>query len=129
MVISLQRLQVQDGETFAIAYRAEGQDEPLERAITYTVRVVTPTPIDVGAFINFLTATTATPPFPHQLETIQALNVLLGHHPQTNDGVISFGQNRHFSTDRSQQNLHNMHMLGGGLATFKVFARLLADFS
>jgi hypothetical protein len=119
MVIALQPLNIQDGEVIDIVYRAEGQDDPLERAVTYHVRFVTPTPIDVGAFINLLTATSTTPAFPQQLETIQALNVLLGHQPQANDGVVSIGRNRHFSIDRSHQNTRNIQILGGGMEALR----------
>lgn len=119
IVVSLQPLNIQQEQTFAITYLAEGQDEPLNNAVTYTVRVVTPTSLDVAGFVNYLGATNTGPKFPQQSETIQALNILFGHHPQANDGVVSIGQNRHFLTDRSQQNVRNVQILGGGLESLR----------
>lgn len=115
MIISPQPLNIRDGEIFEIVYRAEDQDNPPEPATKYQVKLANPTSLDVGTLIRHLSATSATLGLPRRPEIIQALNIVLGHYPQCYDGVVSMGQNRHFSIDRSPQNAFNIHSLGGAM--------------
>ncbi|TVY49146.1 Protein argonaute 1B [Lachnellula occidentalis] len=120
MIIARTPLGIQDGHTVQIPYLAEGQDEPLTRAITYTVRVITPLSFSISNFAAFLSSTNPnSPPYTQKAEAIQVLNVLLGHYPQAHNGVVSIGQNRHFSIDRGQGNAHNITVLGGGLESLR----------
>ena len=121
MIIARQPLNIPDGFTVEIKYRAEGQDEPLERATTYKIRVVTPTTLAVSDLVKYLSTTSTGPAFPQQAEVIQAVNALLGHHPQSHDGVTSIGQNRHFLLSRSETNARNIQILGGGLESLRGF--------
>lgn len=120
MVVSKTPLNIPADFVTQITYRAEGQDEPLERAITYKIRVVTPTTLAVGEFVKHLSATSSSgPQFLSGLEVIQGLNALLGHQAKQDAGVVSIGQNRHFATDHSQGNAHNIRVLGGGLEAIR----------
>ena len=119
MIISREPLSIQDGHIVEIPYRGDGEDEPLPRAITYKVRVVTPISLAVADLVNYLSAMSTGPAFPQKLEVIQALNVLFGHYPQTHDGTTSIAGNRYFSLDRSDQNAHNIQVLGGGLESLR----------
>jgi eukaryotic translation initiation factor 2C len=119
MIVSPQPLNIPDGFSVQIPYLAEGQDEPLARATTYTVRVVTPLSFAVSDFINYLSTVSAGPAFSQRAEIIQVLNAVFGHHPQSHNVVVSIGQNRHFSLDRSQNNRHNIQILGGGLESLR----------
>jgi eukaryotic translation initiation factor 2C len=119
MIVSRGQLSIPNDFSVEIPYLAEGQDEPLERAITYTVRVVTPLTFSVSDLITYLSSVTPGADFVQKAEIIQVLNVLFGHYPQAHSGVVSIGQNRHFSTDRSQQNAHNIRNLSGGLEALR----------
>ena len=119
MIISPQPLNIPDGHEVQIQYRADGEDEPLPNAVVYKVRIVTPTSLAVSDLDKYLSATNSGPAFPQKLETIQALNAIFGHHPQCHNEVVSIGQNRHFSIDRSPQNSRNIHVLGGGLESLR----------
>ncbi|TVY52831.1 Protein argonaute 1B [Lachnellula cervina] len=120
MIIARNPLGIQDGHTVQIPYLAEGQDEPLARAVTYTVRVITPLSFSISDLTAFLSTTNPNaPPFTQKAEAIQVLNVLFGHYPQVHDGVVSIGQNRHFSINRGQANAHNITVLGGGLESLR----------
>jgi eukaryotic translation initiation factor 2C len=98
---------------------AEGQDEPLDRAPTYTVRVITPLSFSVSGLVSYLSAVNPEPNNLQKAEIVQVLNAVFGHHPQSKDGVVSIGQNRHFSLDRSQANAHNIRELTGGLEALR----------
>jgi eukaryotic translation initiation factor 2C len=119
LLIAREPLDIPDGYTVEIQYRAEGQDEPLERATRYQVRVVTPTTLAVSDLINYLSSTDASSTFAQKEAVIQGLNALMGYHPQSHDGVVSIGQNRHFSIDRGPGNQHNIRVLGGGLESLR----------
>lgn len=119
LIISRQPLNIPDGYTTEILYLAEDQDEPRSNAKTYKVRVVTPTTLAIDDLMAFLGATSnATPAFDQKYEAIQALNVLLGNHPNVEPSVVSIGQNRHFSLNRQNQ---NVQALGGGLESLRGF--------
>ncbi|KAF4626624.1 hypothetical protein G7Y89_g11532 [Cudoniella acicularis] len=121
MIISRDPLNITDGQTFQIRYRGDGQDEPLENAPTYTVRVVTPLSVTVSDFQNWLSAVQPGPAFIQKAEFLQILNVIFGHHPQADENTVSTGQNRHFSISRAQTNTRNIHILGGGLEALRGF--------
>ena len=125
LIIAREPLNIPDPHTVNIVYRAEGQDEPLERAITYTVRIVTPTTLAVGDFVNYLCATNTGPTFVQKAEVVQGLNALFGHSPQSRDSISSIGQNRHFLTDQSSTNANNIQILGGGLQSLRGYYQSL----
>lgn len=119
LLIARQRLDIPDPYVANIQYRSEGQDEPLERATRYQVRVVTPTTLALSDLVNHLSSTDAGSSFGQKDEVIQGLNALMGNQPQAQDGIVSIGQNRHFSIDRSPGNKHNVQVLGGGLESLR----------
>jgi eukaryotic translation initiation factor 2C len=121
MIISRIPLNIPNDYVVEIPYRGDGEDEPLERATTYKVRIVTPTTLEVGDYTKFLSATTTDGPatFLTQSEIIQGLNTVLGHQAKTNPRIVSIGQNRHFAIDRGQHNAHNIKIINGGLETLR----------
>jgi eukaryotic translation initiation factor 2C len=119
MIVSSRQLNIPPDFSVQIPYLAEGQDEPLAHAITYTVRIVTPLSFSVSSLVDHLSSVTAGPDFVQKAEIIQVLNAVFGHYPQSHDGIVSIGQNRHFSTDRGQQNAHNIRSLSGGLESLR----------
>jgi len=121
MIISKKTLNIPNDYSVEIPYLAEGHDEVQARAVTYTVRVVTPLTFSVSDLVNHLSSGDASSSFGPKAETIQVLNAVFGHHPQSHDRAVSTGQNRHFSLDRSQANRHNVHVLGGGLESLRGF--------
>ena len=118
-IVSTRPLNIPNDYTVQIPYMAEGQDEPLTRAVTYTVRIVTPLSFSVSSLVSHLQSTTAGPDFTQKAEIIQVLNAVFGNYPQGHNGVVSIGQNRHFSIDRSTQNAHNIRSLDGGLESLR----------
>jgi len=119
MIISTKNLNLPPGYTVQIPYRKEGEDEPPARAVTYNVRVITPLTYLVSDLIKFLASQNPQPPYTQKAEVIQMMNAVFGCYPQAHPGVTSIGQNRHFALDRSQQNAHNIHVLGGGLESLR----------
>ncbi|TVY78441.1 Protein argonaute 1B [Lachnellula suecica] len=120
MIVAKTLLPIPNDYSVQIPYLAEGQDEPLARAVTYTVRIITPLTFSISDLAGFLSSVNPNaPPFTQKAEAIQVLNVLFGHYPQAHNGTVSIGQNRHFSIDRSQSNAQNITILGGGLESLR----------
>jgi eukaryotic translation initiation factor 2C len=119
MIVSVRQLNIPPDYSVQIIYLAEGQEEPLPRAVTYTVRLVTPLTFSVSNLVNHLSSVNPSPDFVQKAEIIQVLNVLFGHYPQSHSGVVSIGQNRHFSVDHTQGNSHNIRNLSGGLEALR----------
>ncbi|RKF59552.1 Protein argonaute 5 [Erysiphe neolycopersici] len=113
MVVSPRPLNIRDGQTFEIKYIEDGHDEALERAKTFLVRAVTPLSFSVSDYVNYLSTTTPNAQFTHGLETIQVLNAVFGHHPQSHDGNVSVGQNRHFAIEPKGTGYHSWDLDGG----------------
>lgn len=120
MLVARNPLNIPDGYTVTIPYRAEGEDEPLERAVTYTVRVVASASLLVSDLVRNLSSTSAGPPMVQKLEIIQALNALLNYSPLKRDDVASFPASRHFSVDPRSGNVFD---LGGGLKAIRGFVQ------
>lgn len=116
-IISTRPLNIPPNFTAQITYMAEGEDVPLARATTYTVRVVTPLSFSVSNLVSHLASPNPSPGYNQKAEIIQVLNAVFGHHPQSHNGVVSIGQNRHFSLDRG--NPSNIQVLGGGLESLR----------
>jgi len=125
MIIAREPLTISDPYTVDIVYRADGEDEALENAQTYKVRIITPTTLAVGDFVNYLCATNTGPEFVQKAEVIQGLNALFGHSPQSRGNITSIGQNRHFLTDHSANNQRNIQILGGGLESLRGYYQSL----
>lgn len=121
LIISRQPLNIPDDYQISIPYRAEAEDDPLPNAATYTVRVVTPTPIAVAELVKYLSATNPGPAFPGKEDLLHALNALLAHYPAAHDAVTTVGGNKHYSISRSQQNAHNIWPIGGGIEALRGF--------
>ena len=51
-------------------------------------------------------------------EIVAALNMIMGHHPKTDDQVVSVGANRHYSLRQDTMESFN---LGGGLSVLRGF--------
>lgn len=113
MIISKRPLNIPDGHEVEIKYVEDGHDEPLERAKTYLLRIVTPLSFSISDYVNYLSSTSASSQFPHGLEIIQVLNAVFGHYPQSHDGVVSVGQNRHFAIQPNTTGFHSWDLDGG----------------
>lgn len=120
-IVSPRKLNIPDGFQVQIPYVADGEDEPLDRATVYSVRLVTPLSFSVSNLVSYLGSVNPSPDDPQKAETVQVLNAVFGHHPKSQGGVVSIGQNRHYSIDHTQANVHNIKSLGGGLEALRGF--------
>ena len=120
MIISSRPLDIPDSYQVSIPFRGEGEDEPAPKAATYTVKVATQSSIPVSELVKYLSATSPGPAFPGKEELLQALNILLAFYPVGHGGVSNIKE-KHFSTDSSPNNRHNITDIGGGIDALRGF--------
>ena len=93
-LISLTPLELNNG-VFQVKYRSEIERKPPSNATTYNVRV---RPVAKGEFFNlsglidFLASDEANAVCNSKAELIQALNIIIGHHPKSSLAVSRFSE-------------------------------------
>ena len=107
-----------DEEPYTIRYRSEEEDDPSQNAQTYRIRLQDTGTLRVSELTDYLTSTNASALFGSKEEIIQALNIVVGHHPKTASNVCSVGANKHF--DISTAGVESMS-LGAGLTAIRGF--------
>jgi eukaryotic translation initiation factor 2C len=105
-------------ESYHVRYRSEEEDEPSQNAKTYRLRLQDTGTLRVSELTDYLTSAHASALFGSKEEIIQALNVVVGHHPKAASNVASVGANKHF--DISTAGVESMS-LGAGLKAIRGF--------
>ena len=104
-------------DPYVVRYRSEDEDEPSANANTYRLRLQETGTVMVSELIDHLTSTQASSLFASKDGTIQALNIVLGHHPKTVRDIVSLG-NKHFEiSETTRQTMP----LGAGLQAMRGF--------
>jgi eukaryotic translation initiation factor 2C len=104
--------------SYSVVYRAEFEDEPGPRAVTYRLRLQNNGTVRVSELLDYLTSTQASAVFGSKDEIIQALNIIVGHHPKTALSIFSIGANKHFELHPARTEKMS---LGSGLEAVRGF--------
>ncbi|KAK2752575.1 hypothetical protein FQN55_006688 [Onygenales sp. PD_40] len=108
---------IDEETTFSIKYRQDDEDEPVPNARTYQVRVLPVGVLNVAPLLEYLASPNAGTPLGSKEEIIQALNIVLGHHPKTNKNLLSIGANKHFPLGQNEDS----YDLTGALTAIRGF--------
>ncbi|KAG8165758.1 hypothetical protein KVR01_004310 [Diaporthe batatas] len=100
-----------------VTYKAEGEDDPKEKAPVYKVSVKYTKTLTVGDLMAFLTSTNPSVQYDSKLEMIQALNIFLKHWAKSNNNVATIGASKTFSMTGRADKLD----LGRGLTALRGF--------
>lgn len=100
-----------------VTYKAEGEDDPKERAPKYNVSVKHTKTMTVGDLLSFLTSTNPAVQYDSKLEMIQGLNIFLKHWAKSNDNLATIGASKTFSMSGKADKLD----LGRGLTALRGF--------
>ncbi|KAJ4387602.1 hypothetical protein N0V93_008198 [Gnomoniopsis smithogilvyi] len=118
-LVSRKRFPIKNDRGFIrVAYKSEGEDEPLQHAQTYTVPLRLTKTLTFADLIADLTSTNPAGQGKSKLEFIQGLNILLNHHAKTNDSLVTIGSNKTFVWEDSEDNATD---LGQGLKAMRGF--------
>lgn len=112
----ISRVKLEEGE-YDVRYRDELADYP-EHAKVYRVKCQFTGSLNPSDLLNYLSSTNASAMFQSKEEVVQALNIVMGHHPKSDPYVASIGANKHYSlhSDASER-----RSLGAGLEVLRGF--------
>jgi len=105
-------------EEYSVTYRTEGEDDPAPNAPTYRIRLKPSGTLTISELMDYLTSAHASQLFGSKEEIIQALNIVVGHHPKEASDMASIGANRHFLLDGAPSEKSD---LGAGLTALRGF--------
>ncbi|KAL6230415.1 hypothetical protein BDW75DRAFT_73543 [Aspergillus navahoensis] len=101
---------------YTVNYRGDKEDEPRETPETFRVTCQFTGRLDPADLLNYLTSSNAAN-MPHEkAEILQALNIVLGHHPKSTESVASVGANKHYAIHSNAAEKFN---LGAGLEALR----------
>ncbi|KAJ5761726.1 uncharacterized protein N7511_005108 [Penicillium nucicola] len=103
---------------FNVRYKEDLEDDYPRVPRVHSVTVQYTGEVDPADLVNYLTSTNASAMLKNKQEIIAAINVIIGHHPKTNDRIMSVGANKHFSL--GQDTIESFE-LGGGLSVLRGF--------
>lgn len=100
-----------------VTYKAEGEDDPKERATKYKIAVKYTKTLTVGDLISFLTSTNPAVQYDSKLEMIQGMNIFLKHWAKSNNNLATIGASKTFSMTGNADKFD----LGRGLTALRGF--------
>lgn len=115
-LVSKTELKLED--EYVVRYRAEHEDDAPPNARSYRVRLQHTGTLTVSELTDYLSSPHVSQLFGAKEEIIQALNILLGHHPKNAPQIASVGANRHFRLDAASTEKLD---LGAGLTALRGF--------
>ena len=116
-IISRNDIKIEE-DGYVVTYRAEDEDDPAPNAKQYRVRLQATAVLTVSELIDYLTSSQAGSMFGSKEEIIQALNIVVGHHPKAASNITTVGANRHFDRNSGPQDKMS---LGAGLQAIRGF--------
>lgn len=103
---------------FDVRYKEHMDDDYIEPPRVHQVTCQYTGQVNPADFVNYLTSTNAGAMLESKAEIVSALNMIIGHHPKTDDQVVSAGANRHYSLRKDTMESFS---LGGGLSVLRGF--------
>jgi hypothetical protein len=103
---------------YDVRYKEDLEDDYPETPRIHAVTVQHTGEINPADLLNYITSTNAASMLESKEQIVAALNMIMGHHPKTTDGVVSVGANRHYSLREDSMESYN---LGGGLSVLRGF--------
>lgn len=117
-LIACVKLQESDKQDYDVRYKDENDEEYPENPRVFKVTCKHTGHLNPADLVNYLTSTNASAMLDSKPELIQALNVIMGHHPKTEQSIASVGANKHFAV---RGNDVERLTLGGGLEVLRGF--------
>lgn len=120
-----------EAKIFNVTYRDEHDDTPPENPQVYQARVQAAGTLSTKTLLDHLASPSVNDIFDGKEELLQALNIVVGHSPKTNPGIVTIGANRHIpmGADMESRNLqHGLQALRGYFVSVRAAtARLLVN--
>jgi len=103
---------------YRVTYRVEDEDDAAPNATSYRIKLKHTGTLSVSELNKYLASPKVGKLFEDKEEIIQALNILVGHHPKSSSQIASIGANKHFRLDAASTEKFD---LGAGLTAIRGF--------
>lgn len=103
---------------YDVRYRDEHEDDYPEQPRVYRVNCLFTGKLNPSDLLDYLTSSNASAMFESKAEVLQAMNIVMGHHPKTDMAVASVGANKHFAL---HSDVAERYDLGAGLEVLRGF--------
>jgi hypothetical protein len=114
-ILSKVELDLQDH--YRVPYRQEHEQEPGATAPVFQITLRHTATLSTSELLDYVTSTQSGALFGSKDELIQALNIVMGHHPKGAPDIASIGANKHYSNAATTERYH----LGAGLQAVRGF--------
>ncbi|EAW15209.1 putative RNA interference and gene silencing protein (Qde2) [Aspergillus clavatus NRRL 1] len=114
----ISRVELPSQGQYDVRYKDENDDDYPEQPRVYRVDCQFTGRLNPGDLLNYLTSANSSAMFESKAEVLQAMNIVMGHHPKTDRTVASVGANKHFAT---HPDLTERYDLGAGLEVLRGF--------
>ncbi|KIW69727.1 hypothetical protein PV04_05587 [Phialophora macrospora] len=114
-LISKVELDLQDH--YSVPYRQEGEQDPSPNAPVFRITLSQTAVLSTSELLDYVTSTQSDALFGSKDELIQALNIVMGHHPKAASDIASVGANKHYSIAAATEKF----TLGAGLQAIRGF--------
>lgn len=101
---------------YNVTYRSEKENEPRDTPETYCITCKFTGRLDPADLLNYLTSSNAASMLQEKAKILQALNIVLGHHPKSTGSIASVGTNKHYAIHDNAAEKSN---LGAGLEALR----------
>ncbi|KAH2990860.1 hypothetical protein KXV72_003163 [Aspergillus fumigatus] len=112
------RVELPSQGQYDVRYRDEHEDDYPEQPKVYRVNCQFTGRLNPGDLLDYLTSANASAMFESKAEVMQAMNIVMGHHPKADRSVVSVGANKHFAI---HPNAAERYDLGAGLEVLRGF--------
>ena len=113
----LSRVQLELEDEYKVTYRDEEAQEPSPTATTYRITLGSAAVLSFSDLLDLVTSTQSTALLASKEHLIQALNIVIGHHPKAAATTASIGANNHFDMKPASDRFR----LGAGLQAIRGF--------
>lgn len=115
-LISKVDLEVGEGSTYEVQYRAEEEDEPQPGGRIYRIRIQPSGAIQSAELVDYLTSSNMSATCPQKDDIIQALNIMVGHQNKASNSVLFVKPSKYYPFGKTAAETWD---LGAGLQALR----------
>lgn len=104
-------------ERYDVVYRNEEEEHPPPRPTVYHVQLRQTAALSTSELLDYVTSTRSAEIFGSKEALVQALNIVIGHHPKAASSITSVGANTHYGLSSTDDRFD----LGAGLQAIRGF--------
>ncbi|OAL31298.1 hypothetical protein AYO20_08208 [Fonsecaea nubica] len=113
----LSKVELNLRDHYRVPYRQEHQQDPSANAPVFQITLRQNAALSTSELLDYVTSTKSAALFGSKDELIQALNIVMGHHPKAASDIASVGAHKHYPNTATTEKVN----LGEGLQAIRGF--------